>query len=47
MAETIDPILVPSCLLHASEARNPKYEESLKTEKGRQNQQTSLLRYGK
>uniref|UniRef100_A0A2N9G5D7 cytochrome-c oxidase n=1 Tax=Fagus sylvatica TaxID=28930 RepID=A0A2N9G5D7_FAGSY len=35
-AETIDPILVPSRLLRVREAWNPKYEGSLKIEKGGQ-----------
>ena len=35
-AETIDPILVPRRLLRVREAWNPKYEGSLKIEKGGQ-----------
>ncbi len=35
-AETTDPILVPSRLLRVREAWNPKYEGSLKIEKGGQ-----------
>ena len=35
-AETIDPILVPRRLLRVQEAWNPKYEGSLKIEKGGQ-----------
>lgn len=35
-AETTDPLLVPSRLLRVWEALNPKYEGSLKIEKGGQ-----------